>query len=73
MFIASFYCYLNYQNEFIIDLDDVWKWLQLSTKQKSKELLETNFKLNIDYIKSLSHKLSNQLTSKVVTIKKHLC
>ena len=29
IFIASFYCYLNYQNEFIIDLDDIWKWLGL--------------------------------------------
>ena len=55
MFIASFYCYLNYQNEFIIDLDDVWKWIGFNQKVKAKALLETNFKLNIDYVKSLSH------------------
>ena len=29
LFITSFYCYLNYDSkkEFIIDLDNVWKWL----------------------------------------------
>ena len=46
MFIASFYCYLNHQDEFIIDLDNIWKWLGFSTKQKSKELLEKNFIIN---------------------------
>jgi len=54
MFITSFYCYLNYKDEFVIDLDDIWKWLHFSTKQKSKELLEKNFIINKDYI-SLSH------------------
>jgi hypothetical protein len=50
MFIASFYCYLNHQDEFIIDLDNIWKWLGFSTKQKSKELLEKNFIINKEYI-----------------------
>ena len=50
MFIASFYCYLNYRDEFIIDLDNIWKWLGFSTKQKSKELLEKNFIIDKDYI-----------------------
>lgn len=50
LFISSFYCYLNYnKTDFIIDLDNVWVWLGFSTKQKTKELLEKNFKLDIDY------------------------
>ena len=55
IFIASFYCYLNYKNEFIIDLDNIWKWLGFNQKVKAKVLLENHFKINIDYIKSLSH------------------
>ena len=52
IFIASFYCYLNYnyKTDFLINLDDIWKWLHFSTKQKSKELLEKNFIINKDYI-----------------------
>ena len=55
IFVASFYCYLNYHDEFIIDLDDIWKWLGFNQKVKAKVLLENHFKINIDYIKSLSH------------------
>ena len=52
IFVASFYCYLNYNSktDFLINLDDIWKWLHFSTKQKSKELLEKNFIINKDYI-----------------------
>jgi hypothetical protein len=50
LFIASFYCYLNYKKEdFVIDLDNIWKWLGFSTKQKAKDLLKDNFKLDFDY------------------------
>jgi hypothetical protein len=50
LFISSFYCYLNYnKTDFIIDLDTIWSWLGFSTKQKTKDLLEKNFKQDIDY------------------------
>ena len=51
MFVSSFYCYLNYnqKNDFVIDLDDVWKWIGFATKQKAKLLLEKQFMLNVDY------------------------
>ena len=51
MFVSSFYCYLNYnqKNDFVIDLDDVWKWIGFSTKQKAKLLLEKQFINDIDY------------------------
>jgi phage anti-repressor protein len=51
LFIASFYCYLNYdeKNDFVIDLDNIWQWLGFSQKARSKELLIKNFINNIDY------------------------
>ena len=52
LFVSSFYCYLNYDKnkDFVIDLDNVWKWLGFSQKIKGKNLLEKNFILNKDYI-----------------------
>jgi len=63
MFVASFYCYLNYNSktDFVIDMDNVWKWLGFSTKQKAKELLEKNFTSNKDY-KPLLNLLVKQST-----------
>jgi hypothetical protein len=51
IFVASFYGFLNYDSktDFVIDLDDVWKWLKFSTKQKAKMLLENFFVIEIDY------------------------
>jgi hypothetical protein len=56
IFVASFYSFLNYDSktDFIIDLDNVWKWLEFYTKQKAKELLEKYFIINKDYIKLLT-------------------
>lgn len=38
LFLSSFYCYLKYDkiNDFIIDLDDVWKWLGFNKKVMRK-------------------------------------
>lgn len=51
LFVASFYCYLNYDKntDFVVDLDDVWKWLGFAQKINVRTLLEKNFKLNVDY------------------------
>jgi hypothetical protein len=51
LFISSFYCYLNYDNDvdFIIDLDNVWKWMGFTVKATAKDLLEKHFKVDIDY------------------------
>ena len=56
IFVASFYGFLNYDSktDFVIDLDDVWKWLKFSTKQKAKMLLENHFVKDTDYITSLT-------------------
>ena len=51
LFLTSFYCYLKYHptNDFVIDLDDVWKWLDFCQKQRAKELLEKQFVIDKDY------------------------
>jgi hypothetical protein len=51
LFIGSFYCYLNYDKnlDFVINLDEVWKWLGFSTKQNSLRVLENYFQLDLDY------------------------
>jgi hypothetical protein len=65
MFVASFYCYLNYNSktDFVIDLDDTWKWLGFNQKYNAKVVLEKNFVKNNDY-KVLTNKFSEQSTSK---------
>jgi hypothetical protein len=51
MFLASFYCYLNYnsKNDFVIDLDNVWKWLGFNQKYNAKRVLEKHFIIDVDY------------------------
>jgi len=52
LFVASFYCYLNYNSktDFIIDLDNIWHWIGFNQKVKAKELLEKQFIKDKDYI-----------------------
>ena len=51
IFVATFYSFLNYDStkDFVIDLDDVWKWLGFLNKANSKRLLEKQFIINKDY------------------------
>jgi hypothetical protein len=51
LFVSSFYCYLNYDKttDFVVDLDDVWKWLGFAQKINVRTLLEKNFKFDVDY------------------------
>jgi len=52
LYVSSFYCYLNYDknNDFVIDLDNVWKWLGFKQKNNAKTLLEKNFIIDNDYV-----------------------
>ena len=61
LFVASFYGFLKYDatNEFVIDLDDVWRWVGFSNKAHSKHLLEKQFVIDKDY-KLLLTKPGNQ-------------
>ena len=51
LFVSSFYCYLNYNKttDFVVDLDNVWKWLGFNQKVKAVALLEKHFTIDIDY------------------------
>jgi hypothetical protein len=55
MFLTSFFCYLKYKStDFVIDLDNIWRWVGFQHKAKAKVLLEKHFKVNIDYKLSLA-------------------
>lgn len=63
LFVSSFYCYLNYDKytDFVVDLDDVWKWLGFTQKITARMMIETNFKLDVDYTVCIPEfKKSNQ-------------
>jgi hypothetical protein len=50
LFVANFYSYLNYsKTDFVISLDDVWKWLGFVSKGNAKTMLTKTFNDKIDY------------------------
>ena len=51
IFVTGFFCYLNYDSklDFVINFDDIWKWLEFSQKDAAKRLLVKNFVIDIDY------------------------
>ena len=51
LFVSSFYCYLNCdpKKDFVIDLDDIWKWLGFKQKVNAKTLLEKSYEIEKDY------------------------
>jgi hypothetical protein len=63
LFLSSFYCYFKYDNktDFVIDLDNIWKWLEFSSKHKSKELLNKLFIAGKDYKTLLTHRVSKKI------------
>lgn len=67
VFLSSFYCYLNCDpiNDYVIDLDNVWKWIGFSYKHKAKILLEKFFVINKDYKVSLNHEVKQKNTENV--------
>ena len=63
MFVSSCYCYLNYNQstDFVINLDNIWKWLGFSVKVKAKVLLEKYFIINKDYKNLLCDSVKQEL------------
>jgi hypothetical protein len=51
LFAGSFYCHLNHHssNDFIIDLENVWKWIGFRRQDHGKIVLKKFFIENIDY------------------------
>ena len=64
IFITSFYSYLNYHKteDYIIDLDNIWKWLGFNKKHNATNCLDKNFLLDKDYKKN-THHLGGLLTN----------
>jgi len=64
LFISSFYCYFKYnpKTDFVIDLDNVWKWMGFSQKDAAKRVVEKNFVIDKDY-KRLLHRAVEQTKS----------
>jgi hypothetical protein len=50
MFVQNLYLYLIFdqENDYIIDLDNVYVWIGFSVKSKAKSLLKKHFTLDID-------------------------
>jgi hypothetical protein len=51
LFVTNFYGFLNYhsKNDFVVDLDNIWKWLGFSRKDPAKRLLDKYFIKDNDY------------------------
>ena len=51
IFSSNHYLFLNYtKKDFVIDLDDAWKWLGFGRKSDGKRVLEKKFKKDIDFV-----------------------
>jgi hypothetical protein len=51
LYICNLFLFLNYHqiNDYVINLDNVWKFIGFSNKANAKRLLKNNFKENTDY------------------------
>ena len=51
LFVANFYAYLNYdtRQDFVVNLDRVWKWIGYTRVDHCKTVLIKNFIENVDY------------------------
>ncbi len=51
MFLAGHYMHLNYgDNDFVVDLDSIWKYIGFARKEYAKKLLEKHFVKDVDFI-----------------------
>lgn len=52
VFLFNFYCSFNYdeENDFVIDLNQVWPWLGFTRKDHAKHLLEKEFEKDVDFV-----------------------
>ena len=74
LFLASFFCYLNYNSisDFVIDLDNIWEWLGFTQKVNAKRFLENHFTPDVDInVCSSQKKIKNR--GEVGITRKRLC
>lgn len=52
LFLANAYCSIKHdtKNEFIIDFENVWRWLGFQKKDQAKTILTKNFVADVDYV-----------------------
>ena len=52
MYIMSLYCTINHSQtkDFIINFDDVWRWVGYDRKNNAKRLLDANFQEDVDFV-----------------------
>jgi hypothetical protein len=78
LFVANAYCSLKHdtKSEFIIDLENIWRWLGFQRKEHAKTVLVKNFVVDIDYItksfktEELVEKESTETDDKIGTYNK---
>lgn len=70
MFMLNLYFELNYDinNEFIINIRDIWRWLGFARIEQCRKLLFTKFKKNVDYIIYYNNEIKKE-TIKKETVK----
>lgn len=73
LFLSSFYCYINCDqlNDFVIDLDKIWKWMGFSSKFNAKHMIEKNFIEEKNYKKLSYDTLSENFASEGSEAKKN--
>jgi phage anti-repressor protein len=61
LFLMHFYCYLKFDKykDFVVDFNNVWKWLEFTRLDHCKTLLLKNFEENIDYVIFKTNKNTN--------------
>lgn len=52
LFMANAYCNIKYdtKNDFIIDFENIWRWLGFQKKEHAKTILTKHFVVDIDYV-----------------------
>jgi hypothetical protein len=60
------------KNKFIIDLDEIYKWIGFSRKDNAKRLLNNGFIINEDYIVELDKRENNNIKGGLNKEKKFL-
>ena len=52
LFLSGFYVYLNYHptTDFVVDIDDIWKYLGFYSKSNAVRLLTSTYKIGHDYL-----------------------
>ena len=66
LYAASFYCFLNYDSrkDFVVDLDDAWRWIGFNRINDAKRLLVKFFVEDVDYVITNSYKLHRSAKQK---------